>query len=182
MGSFVSLEARPVVPVKQSLFARIFGTKVPAAGVEPTSSTDPAGLTSVDMGDAVLADAAVPPNFNGTTKTTPAAVEVPTIDVSASNLNTRGAEAPVERLALEIAQGERLSVALERLLRSRGWTLVWRASIDLEAATAARVEGNSIAEILGQVLPQLDLAADLYNPSRTVVIRNTQETASQGAS
>lgn len=104
----------------------------------------------------------------------------PVFDVSAELPYTAVDFMPAA-LTLELAPGERLSVALERLLTSQGWSLIWRASIDHEAATAARVEGATLAEILELVLPQLGLAADLYNPSRTAVIRAAHESITQGA-
>jgi len=189
-NSFVSLPGRSALE-KRSLFARLFGKKVTADSVEKSATTEKANapekvtpVEKVAATEKVVATEPPPSDSAGTARIEPPAVS----SVAATTEPAReaqpvesGAPTTAEVLALDLAQGERLSSAMDRLLQSRGWRLVWRASVDLEAATPARVEGASLSEILEQVLPQLGLAADLYNPSRTAVIRNSQETASQGA-
>lgn len=169
-NSFVSLEARPAIEERVPFFARIFTKKVPARPVVIPS--EPEG----DVTDDVAASSAV-------------AVEAP-VEVVTATVTPPDMGLPVEPLAepvvaqafvLELAQGERLSSAMERMLLSINWRLVWRAPMDLEAEAPVRIEGASLSEVLERVLPELGLAADLYNPSRTAVIRNSHETVSQGA-
>jgi len=198
--TFASFDARPVPPVKRSLFARIF-RPVPTSQelADAESQASLAALSQVELpptpvtpieAPSVSIDPVLVAEARETQVVKPVATEAvapvaslphvaPPVPAETVEVTAPAVVAPTA-VTLELAQGERLSSAIKRLLENQGWALVWRANVDLEAATPTRVEGVSFADILEQILPQFGLSADLYNPSRTVVIRTPQNSASQG--
>lgn len=193
-GSFVTKFSRPQIPEHRSLFARVFGGKKKQPQTETQSAnTDTAQAASPGAEAPVLPAApevAPPPSPVPSPEVVlakePVKPAVPTPAATALPVEVPNEPvppvAPVAQLVtLELAPGERLSVAIDRMLKAQNWTMVWRVSGDLEAGVAARVTGKTISEVLEQILPQHGLAADLYTPSRYAVIRNSQETASAGA-
>lgn len=198
--SFTSLPFRPIEE-KRSFFALLFGSDEPTpvrqapelpepafeaavaeTAVEPPKAEALAEIEPIEVPDVVPVESVLTNLPKPPVAPKPETIEPEPAPAPVAEL-APGAEpvAPPRMLALEMDRGERLSDALEELLKSEGWTLVWRATLDLEAATPARVEGLSLTEILEQVLPQLGLAADLYTPSRTAVIRNVAPAATEGA-
>ena len=193
---FASVDARP--QPKPSILARLF-RRVPTLAQEPRALSAAIALRpeshakpeveGADMPESApvrVAHEAPPASLAVSTASVPSTVSVPSMAsmpvVEAEATTEQASPAPQPAITFELIPGERLSVALERLFANQGWTLVWKVSGDFEAAAPARVQGNSIAEVLRQLLPQLGLSADLYTPSRYAVIRLTQpDMASVGA-
>jgi hypothetical protein len=73
-------------------------------------------------------------------------------------------------VVLRVEAGESLRPAVEAILE-QGWTLKWQVNGDMEANTRLEIGGESIAAILNKVLPRLSLSADIYKPSKLIVIR-----------
>lgn len=97
---------------------------------------------------------------------TPAAPQVVT-----GEAETRPEPKPVvAAVVLRVERGEALHAAIEALLEP-GWSLKWDVNGDMEANTALEVAGESLAAVLNKVLPRLALSADIYKPSKLVVIR-----------
>jgi hypothetical protein len=122
-----------------------------------------------------------PPARGGAKSTAAIAASDPSAEQPPSDGALVPAPAPI---VFELPQGERLSVGLERFLKSQGWSLVWPGQTDLEAITLTRIEGTSMKDVLEQLLSPLGLAVDLYTRSpRFAVIHATQpDTASTGPS
>lgn len=73
-------------------------------------------------------------------------------------------------VTLHVPAGGSLRDAIENLLEP-GWTLKWELSDGLEAKTTLHASGESLVAVLNSVLPRLKLSADVYKPSKLVVVR-----------
>lgn len=71
-----------------------------------------------------------------------------------------------------IASKERLSVALDRFLAEEGMSLRWEAKgMDMESTTDSTLSADSIAELVNQILKGTGLVAEIYTPSKLVLIK-----------
>ncbi len=73
-------------------------------------------------------------------------------------------------VVLHVEEGASLRSAIEAVLE-QGWSLKWELNGDMEANTTLDIGGESIAAVLNKVLPRLSLSADIYKPSKLIVIR-----------
>ena len=79
--------------------------------------------------------------------------------------------APV-KLKLVIQKNQMLSDALRQFLEPQGWKLEWTlVQEDLMAGAYGEYVGEGYVEVFNQILPKLGLVADIYNPSKVVVIK-----------
>lgn len=78
--------------------------------------------------------------------------------------------ADLRMVTLRVAAGGSLRDAIEAQLEP-GWTLKWDVAGAFEANTELKASGESLVAVLNQVLPRLKLSADIYKPSKLVVVR-----------
>lgn len=153
----VLVAAAPVAPVAPPVAVVTAPAPMAAMPVVP----EPARLDTAVPVIKKLEDAA-PMVATGT----PAASQV-----SYGETETRPEPKPVvAAVVLRVERGEALHAAIEALLEP-GWSLKWDVNGDMEANTALEVAGESLAAVLNKVLPRLALSADIYKPSKLVVIR-----------
>lgn len=101
----------------------------------------------------------------------PKVVQPAPIAVAEADVPAPAAKAVVPMLTtLRVERGESLRSAIEAVLES-GWTLKWDVNGDMEANTSLEVTGESLAAVLNKVLPRLALSADIYKPSKLIVVR-----------
>ena len=80
--------------------------------------------------------------------------------------------APPVKMKLVIQKNQMLSDALRQFLEPLGWKLEWTlVQEDLMAGAYGEYVGESYVEVFNQILPKLGLVADIYNPSKVVVIK-----------
>lgn len=73
-------------------------------------------------------------------------------------------------LKLDIAKGETLRAALERLAMTQGWTVDWRANRDFKAARAYQVAADSMKGLIENVVVAQGLSATVFHTERIVRI------------
>lgn len=85
--------------------------------------------------------------------------------------------APVE-LKVVFAKGERLSHSLDKLFKQVGYTGKYQLEgSDLESEEEAVVVGTTLTDVLNQALPPIGLTAEIFTPSKIVVIKFRDEVA-----
>ncbi len=122
-----------------------------AAGHDRNSTAEPA-LTAPPA--AAVAQAAVDPQGPR--------------DAAASST---AAVTPAPKLSLTLAEKEPLEDALVRFARTQGYTLEWRVEGGYEANRAMSFEGETLAQVLAQMLPPLGVSADIYTRDKHIVVR-----------
>ncbi len=75
------------------------------------------------------------------------------------------------KLVLSLAEKEPLEDALVRFTRSQGYTLEWKVEGGFEANRAMAFEGESLVQVLSQMLPPLGVSADVYTRDKHIVVR-----------
>lgn len=77
-----------------------------------------------------------------------------------------------KQVHFDISAKERLSVALDRFLAKEGFSLRWEAKgLDMESTTDSTLQAESIAELVNQILKGTGLVAEIYTPSKLVLIK-----------
>jgi hypothetical protein len=184
-ASFVAYDSHTVVLEKRGFFARHFGhadtpstaaAPFVAASAPPVAGTVVIATPSVIPAAAPVAIAQVVTAPPVVIVTAPATVIAPPAVIP---------PAPVQiaaRVVFDVQAGERLSDAIGRFLKTQGWTVSWQSQNDMEASGAMHVEAETIGGVLKQILPRLNLVADLYKSNHVAVIRpESVETQPSGA-
>jgi hypothetical protein len=76
-----------------------------------------------------------------------------------------------QTLSLQLTEGESLRTALEKFLKAQGFELRWSLAEDLQASWPVSLQGSSVSAVLGDLMPRVNLSADIYLPSSLVVVR-----------
>lgn len=77
-----------------------------------------------------------------------------------------------KQVHFHIASKERLSIALDRFLAEQGFSLRWEAKgLDMESTTDSTLSADTMAELVNQVLKGTGLVAEIYTPSKLVLIK-----------
>lgn len=195
--SYAALEARPAVAVSRSnLFARLTHFHTTPGTTSTSSVPVPASLPAAAPGATPVLTAsnvavkaptvAIPTTAPTAPASAPAAAVVaPTATVPAPahtapvNTPTVAAVLPTApavvkatapTMVFDIVAGERLSVALDRFLRAQGWQLSWQSLNDLQADEATHLTGQTVADILAQLLPALGLAQSVDASKHLIVV------------
>ncbi len=75
------------------------------------------------------------------------------------------------KLHLRVGEREPLEDALVRFVRAQGYTLEWKVTGGFEANRAMAFEGESLVQVLSQLLPPLGISADVYTRDKHIVVR-----------
>lgn len=89
-------------------------------------------------------------------------------------------EAKPEEFKLVFEKGQRLSASLDKLLQSSGYRGKYEYIIndtDLESEENSEFKGTSLKDVLDKALDKIGLTADIYKPSKLVVIKYRDEVA-----
>lgn len=78
---------------------------------------------------------------------------------------------PVTKMALSVHKGESLEEAIAKFAASRGYTLEWKIKGGFESNRDISFEGETLAQVLTQVLPPLGVSADIYTQNKHLIIR-----------
>jgi hypothetical protein len=77
----------------------------------------------------------------------------------------------VPMLQLTVEQGDSLESAVKRFVQVQGYTHEWKVSGGFDANRNLTFEGDTLTEVLSQVLPSLGVSADIYTTDKHIVIR-----------
>lgn len=89
-------------------------------------------------------------------------------------------EVKAEEFKLVFAKGQRLSTSLDKLLQSAGYRGKYEYIMndtDLESEEDSEFVGASIKDVLDKALGKIGLTADIYKPSKLVVVKYRDEVA-----
>ena len=75
------------------------------------------------------------------------------------------------KMTLSLHEKEPLEDALVRFARAQGYTLEWNVAGGFEANREMTFEGNTIVQILSQLLPPLGISADVYTRDKHIIVR-----------
>lgn len=78
---------------------------------------------------------------------------------------------PAPKLVLTLNEKEPLENALVRFARAHGYTLEWKVEGGFEANRTMVFEGESLVQVLSQMLPPLGVSADVYTRDKHIVVR-----------
>jgi hypothetical protein len=73
-------------------------------------------------------------------------------------------------IALNLVEGQLVSVALGGLAAQSGWVLRWEATDDFEVASDTTLTGRSFRDVLEKTLVRMGLSADWYPDSKIAVV------------
>lgn len=73
-------------------------------------------------------------------------------------------------IALKLAEGQLVSMALGGLATQSGWVLRWEAPDDFEVASDTTLTGQSFRDVLEKTLIRMGLSADWYPDSKVAVV------------
>lgn len=88
-----------------------------------------------------------------------------------SSATTQATALQVPALQLVVEQGDALETAIKRFVQAQGYTHEWKVAGGFDANRRLTFEGNTLAEVLSQVLPDLGVSADIYTTDKHIVIR-----------
>jgi len=77
---------------------------------------------------------------------------------------------------LTVLKGESLTKVLKVFFTGLGWDLEWQAPGDMQAEYPVTIVATDAKEVMRKLLPRLALTADFYDPSKVVVIRQSDMT------
>lgn len=77
----------------------------------------------------------------------------------------------VPKIVLTLTEKEPLEDALVRFARAQGFTLEWKVEGGFEANRSMAFEGESMVQVLSQMLPPLGISADVYTRDKHIVVR-----------
>jgi hypothetical protein len=163
-----SLAALPLVrPAAVATPAR-----VPAATLVAAPVTAPAVTPVAARPAAPALAAAVPSPAAEPLRVTPEPARLATAVDTVKKLEPAkpAVAAELRTVTLRVAAGGSLRDAIEAQLEP-GWSLKWDVAGAFEANTELKASGESLVAVLNQVLPRLKLSADIYKPSKLVVVR-----------
>lgn len=98
-----------------------------------------------------------------------AAAALPKVEVKA-----KAEPAAKPKLTLTVHEKQPLEDALLKFLREQGFTLEWKVTGGFEANRAMNFEGETVPQLLSQVLPPLGISADIYTRDKHIVIRHAE--------
>jgi hypothetical protein len=167
-GVLVARVAAPLAPPVPSRLAPASRPVVArsAASVLPTAAAPVAAAPVA----AVPTTTAVAPAATPVAATPPAANVARSVDDAAVAPRAPAADAS-QTLSLQLTEGESLRTALEKFLKAQGFELRWNLSEDLQASWPVALQGSSVSAVLGDLMPRVNLSADIYLPSSLVVVR-----------
>jgi hypothetical protein len=95
---------------------------------------------------------------------------------SPSQLKIADTVIPAPSVKLTILKGESLTNDLKVFFTGLGWDLQWQAPGDMQAEYPVTIVATDAKEVMRKLLPRLALTADFYDPSKVVVIRQSDMT------
>lgn len=78
---------------------------------------------------------------------------------------------PVTKMSLAVHKGESLEESIAKFAASMGYTLEWKIKGGFESNRDITFEGETLAQVLTQVLPPLGVSADIYTQNKHLIIR-----------
>lgn len=81
------------------------------------------------------------------------------------------AAAALPKITLTVGERQPLEDALVRFVRTYGYTLEWKVTGGFEANRAMTFEGETLVQVLSQLLPPLGISADVYTRDKHIVVR-----------
>jgi hypothetical protein len=183
-ASFVAYDSHTVVIEKRGFFARHFGhSDTSSAAAAPLVAQTPPLAGSVAIATPSVIPAAAPAVLAQVVAAPPVVtVAAPATVIAPPAVIPQAPVQIVARVVFDVQAGERLSDAIGRFLKTQGWTVSWQSQNDMEASGAMHVEAETIGGVLKQILPRLNLVADLYKSNHVAVIRpESVETQPSGA-
>lgn len=96
---------------------------------------------------------------------------LPQVAVTASAVDADKTPAPGAALSFTVHQGQPLEVALTQFAHEQGYTLAWKVEGGFEAKNTRTYTGESVRQILSNILPMLGVSADIYKQEKHIVVR-----------
>lgn len=136
------------------------------------AAADPAPASTSSSGDV--------PGASGSSQVAPVALpaanstqSIATVDatVAPASVASAAVAADKEALSFVVYEGEQLEHALNRFANSKGYTVAWQVPGGFEAAGNRTYTGESVADVLSKVLPQLGVSADIYKSESHIIVR-----------
>lgn len=79
-----------------------------------------------------------------------------------------------KKLTLHVPKMQSLEDAIAKFAKANGYSFEWRVEGGFESNREVSFEGDTLAEVLAQALPPLNLSADIYTSDKHIIIRPGQ--------